>query len=150
LQLDLRRPLPFSDKSAAVIYSEHFFEHLEYPAETDVFLRESLRVLEPGGIFRIGVPDAEPPVRAYSGGNREEYFRSARERWHPASCDTPMHSINYHFRQGSEHKYSYDYQTLERILDRVGFCSIRRASFDPALDTSAREIGTLYVVATAS
>src|SRR5271170_2394511 len=33
LQLDLRRALPFDDCSVAEIYSEHFFEHLQYPEE---------------------------------------------------------------------------------------------------------------------
>ena len=57
IHLDLRRPFPFQNESVSEIYSEHFFEHLEYPRDTGVFLAESLRVLEPGGIFRVGVPD---------------------------------------------------------------------------------------------
>jgi len=31
LQLDVREPLPFASESASMVYSEHFFEHLEYP-----------------------------------------------------------------------------------------------------------------------
>lgn len=31
LQLDLRESLPFADETVSMIYSEHFFEHLEYP-----------------------------------------------------------------------------------------------------------------------
>jgi hypothetical protein len=27
-----------------------------------------------------------------------------------------MHTINYHFRQGSEHKYAYDDETLTKVL----------------------------------
>src|SRR5579863_8682139 len=38
LQLDLRKGLPFPDKSVSFIYSEHFFEHLEYPKEATTFL----------------------------------------------------------------------------------------------------------------
>jgi predicted SAM-dependent methyltransferase len=146
LHLDLRRPLPFRDGSVRAIYSEHFFEHLEYPTETSLFLRESLRVLEPGGSFRVGVPDTEWPVRAYATGD-DNYFQLAREKWHPAWCDTRMHNLNYHFRQGSEHKYAWDFETLEKVLLRTGFVAIVRADFDPTLDTELRRIGTLYVEA---
>jgi len=57
LQLDIRENLPFADESVSIVYSEHFFEHLEYPDEALKFLRESWRVLTPGGIFSLGIPD---------------------------------------------------------------------------------------------
>src|SRR6266849_9142982 len=31
LQLDMREPIPLPNGSAEIIYSEHFFEHLDYP-----------------------------------------------------------------------------------------------------------------------
>jgi len=144
LQLDLREALPFRNNSVSFIYSEHFFEHLEYPADTGTFLRESLRVLVPGGQFRVGVPDTEWPLLAYA--NRDEtYFQFVQQRWHPASCDTRMHSINFHFRQGSEHKYAYDFETLAKILTQTGFARVERSEFDPMLDSEHRKTGTLYV-----
>ena len=48
LRLDLRRTLPFKDGSTIAIYSEHFFEHLEYPEETGMFLAESSARLAAG------------------------------------------------------------------------------------------------------
>jgi predicted SAM-dependent methyltransferase len=144
LQLDLREALPFADGSAAIVYSEHFFEHLEYPDEALSFLRESLRVLRPGGMFRLGVPDGESMLRDYIHGS-EETFRLIQKQWHPAWCNTRMHSVNYFFRQGREHKYAYDYETLARILGEVGFVSIARRPFDPAFDSEEREQGTLYI-----
>ena len=149
LQLDLREKLPFPNSSVSFIYSEHFFEHLEYPAETSLFLSESLRVLIPGGQFRVGVPDTEWPVTAYVKEDHS-YFQFVRENWHPAHYDTKMHNLNYHFRQGSEHKYAYDYETLEQLLARAGFTQIQRSEFDPGLDTERRKIGTLYVTAAKS
>ena len=146
LHLDLRRPMPFRDDSVAAIYSEHFFEHLEYPAETGTFLAESLRVLAPGGSFRVGVPDAEWPIRAYTADD-DGYFKFAREQWHPRWCDMRMHNINYHFRQGAEHKYAYDYETLERVLIEAGFSAVARTNFDPATDSDSRRVGTLYLQA---
>lgn len=148
LQLDLREDLPFADNSAAVIYSEHFFEHLQYPKEASHFLRECLRILKPGGVLHVGVPDTEWPVKAYSV-DTEDYFKTAKELFHPKWCDTKMHHLNFHFRQGDEHKYAYDEETLSSVLTRHGFVSIRRRSFDAQLDTPSRGIGTLYMQCTA-
>ncbi len=144
LNLDLRESLPFSDDSVSIIYSEHFFEHLDYPDEVGHFLGECFRVLKTDGVFSIGVPDTEWPIRAFAEGD-EEYFRIARERWHPEWCNTRMHQINYHFRQRNEHKYAYDYETLEKILRQFRFLSIERRNFNPELDSPSRMLGTLYV-----
>ena len=145
LRLDLREKLPFPDSSVSFIYSEHFFEHLEHPQETGRFLGESLRVLIPGGQFRVGVPDTEWPLCDYARGI-DDHFRFVRAGpYLPAYCDTKMHSINYHFRQGSEHKWAYDYETLAKVLSQAGFSLVEKSEFDPALDSEHRRIGTLYV-----
>lgn len=144
LHLDLRENFPFRDESVSFVYCEHFFEHLEYPDQALKFLRESWRVLLPDGIFSVGVPDTELTLNAYITGD-EDYFRFVRERWHPNWCDTRMHHVNYHFRQGTEHKYAYDFETLAQVLEQVGFVSVAKRSFNPDLDSEARRTGTLYV-----
>jgi predicted SAM-dependent methyltransferase len=145
LQLDLREPLPFADNSVAQIYTEHFFEHLSFtspadslareieapgsPSDALTFLRECLRVLAPGGTIDIGVPDAEIALHDYlqrqtAGGDGHG---ANANWWGPNWCDTPMHRLNYVFRQGREHQYAWDYETLERVLAAVGFTSIAAA-----------------------
>ena len=52
---DMRKSIPLPDKCAEMIYSEHFFEHLDYPGDAMRFLRECRRLLSPGGIFSVGV-----------------------------------------------------------------------------------------------
>jgi SAM-dependent methyltransferase len=66
LAVDLRRPLPFAAASFTAVYASHVIEHLA-PVEADRLLREAHRVLAPGGIVRIVVPDLEGIVRAYLG-----------------------------------------------------------------------------------
>lgn len=144
LRLDLREPLPFAAESVAIVYSEHYFEHLEYPDQAINFLQESIRILQPGGLFSVGVPDTEWPIRSYVNED-QTYFRFARQHWHPDWCNTRMHSLNYHFRQGREHKYAYDFETLAQVLGEAGFVSVVRRPFDPSLDDERRERGTLYV-----
>ena len=64
---DLRRGLPLPDRSADACYSSHVLEHLT-PAEAGFFIREQFRVLKPGGIIRVVVPDLEPICRNYCRG----------------------------------------------------------------------------------
>lgn len=40
LALDMRETMPFRDNSVAIIYSEHFFEHIDYPGPAMQFLKE--------------------------------------------------------------------------------------------------------------
>ena len=64
LPIDLRRRLPFADSTFAAAYSSHVLEHLT-PLEARGFLKELQRVLRPGGVVRIVVPDLEGIVRGY-------------------------------------------------------------------------------------
>lgn len=56
--LDATQPLPFPDQCADRVFYEHLLEHLSGP---DGFrlMKESLRVLVPGGVLRICVPELE-------------------------------------------------------------------------------------------
>jgi predicted SAM-dependent methyltransferase len=111
--------------------------------EVPHFLSESLRVLQDGGVFDVGVPDTEWLLQAY-GKPEHEYWPFA-PTWHPKTCETQLDHINYHFRQGEQHKYAWDEVTLTRSLRRSGFVSITRRPFDPNLDTESRRKGTLYM-----
>jgi len=161
LQLDLREPFPFPDDSVAEIYTEHFLEHLHYPNQDDStswqveapdrpsevlsFLRECYRVLTPSGLLDVVVPDAEGILNEYCA--RHEAPFPAHEWWGPAWCDTAMHCVNYVFRQGSEHKYAYDQDTLRAVIASAGFESVGRRPFDPRKDADNHEIGSLCMVA---
>ena len=61
---DLRRGLPFASESFDAVYGSHVLEHLG-PDAAMRLLDECLRVLRPGGIARIVVPDLEAIARLY-------------------------------------------------------------------------------------
>jgi SAM-dependent methyltransferase len=52
--------LPFKDNSINKIQSQDVFEHLEYDKLPHVF-NEIYRVLSPGGVFRLSLPDYNSP-----------------------------------------------------------------------------------------
>jgi predicted SAM-dependent methyltransferase len=143
LQLDLRRRWPFPDSSVSYIYSEHIFEHLEFFQEVPHFLSESVRVLQDGGVFDVGVPDTGWPLGGY--GRAEHDYWAFAATCHPASCETQLDHLNFHFRQGEQHRYAWDEATMRRTLERSGFARICRRGFDAKMDSANREVGTLYM-----
>ena len=61
---DLRKGIPYPDSSFDVVYHSHLLEH--FPKQfAPTFLRECHRVLKPGGLIRVAVPDLEKIVRLY-------------------------------------------------------------------------------------
>ncbi|MBD2112303.1 MULTISPECIES: glycosyltransferase [Cyanophyceae] len=61
---DLRKPIPFADNTFDAVYHSHLLEHFSR-SEAKPFLQECLRVLRPGGVLRIVVPDLEQIAREY-------------------------------------------------------------------------------------
>ena len=154
MRLDVRRPLPLTDGSVARILAEHVVEHLDYRADIPVVFADWLRVLKPGGVVRIIVPDGRRFLEAY--------ISRDNARWRdlgwdlealPADIDTPMHVVNHVFHQGGEHLFAYDLDTLSLALRRAGFGIVEEMSFqrsrDPALaiDQANHAPYSLYVEA---
>lgn len=61
---DLATGIPLDSESADAVYHSHVLEHLTRQ-QASAFIRECLRVLKPGGILRVAVPDLEGACRAY-------------------------------------------------------------------------------------
>lgn len=61
---DVRRGLPFADEYFDAAYGSHVLEHLD-PAAGAAVLQECRRVLKPGGILRVIVPDLETIAKLY-------------------------------------------------------------------------------------
>src|SRR5215813_6484794 len=61
---DLKKRLPHSDGSIDYVYSSHFLEHLPLQSARRL-IKEMFRVLKPGGVARIVVPDLAVGTRRY-------------------------------------------------------------------------------------
>ena len=57
--------LPNHDESISVLYSSHMLEHFD-SKEADIFCKEAQRLLIPGGIIRIVVPDIVIKIHEYN------------------------------------------------------------------------------------
>lgn len=56
--------LPLADGTADLVYSSHFLEHIPLE-QVGPFLQECLRILKPGGVLRLVLPDLENLCRIY-------------------------------------------------------------------------------------
>jgi predicted SAM-dependent methyltransferase len=154
---DARKYLPFPDKSVKGIFSEHFFEHLDYTEEAPGFLAEAHRVLKEGGVLRLIVPDAERYLKAYVQGDWQDFAAirpldaEFKDPHAGVRYNTKMELINMVFRQAQEHKFAYDFETLSLLLQRNGFQDVTKQEFgkclDPeiCLDLEVRAPESLYV-----
>ena len=64
INCDLSKGIPFASESFDVVYHSHLLEHFNR-GEGGRLLKECFRVLKPGGIIRVAVPDLEQIVRQY-------------------------------------------------------------------------------------
>ena len=64
LLIDATRPWPCADASLEAVYVRRIVEMLR-PAEADALIAEASRVLRPGGVLRVSVPDFEDAAREY-------------------------------------------------------------------------------------
>lgn len=111
--------LSYPDCEFAFIYSEHFFEHL-FLDEAVALLRECFRVLAPGGVVRICVPDADlrvnlPPEPAGFPYRKMPFTHPEKHktRWSVYSlgealrlCGFRPVPLRYHDRHGVLHDFS--------------------------------------------
>jgi SAM-dependent methyltransferase len=71
-QHDITKGLPFADNHFDGVYHSHVLEHLE-PSDGEKLLDECYRVLRPGGVLRIVVPNLEQIATLYLNYHREAW-----------------------------------------------------------------------------
>lgn len=148
LTLDItKQKLPIINSKLDGVYSEHVIEHLP-PESLPFVFSEIRRVLKPGGVLRLVIPDAGLYLDIYSklANGQVAVFPGHNHEW------TAMEHVNRVFRDYG-HLYAYDYPTLYKLLDKAGFIDINvcqhRNGRDPNLlvDSDERESESLRVEA---
>jgi predicted SAM-dependent methyltransferase len=128
----VQRKLPFQDNSLQRIYMEHVLEHVSYPVGM-AFLREALRVLQPGGVIRIAMPDLDDLIEGYC----EDWRRFDWMKWPEYSfIKTRAEMINIAFRWWG-HRHLYNREELARTLTEAGF---RQFSFVENGESSYKDL----------
>jgi predicted SAM-dependent methyltransferase len=132
---DLKRRLPFPDNTFSAIYASHVLEHL-YRNQAQELLGECKRVLKPGGIVRLVVPDLHSMVENYVKCKRDGDTFAAdnlNERLAFRSPTPPAGNIltrSYAvWKDFHSHKWMYDSDSLTHYLALAGFQKVSRKEF---------------------
>ena len=156
--LDLREPLPFPDEEWDGILLHHVLEHL--PVRCVVpHLKECHRVLRPGGVLRVAVPDCGLAARLYAAAVVQGDVEAGKELCgmlpaHLGEFEIPMDAMNefFHSDPTNTHHLGFDEQSLTRALTRAGFGEVARQGFETSLLPELAGVGrewwrrfTLYV-----
>src|SRR5579863_8596968 len=114
LRHDVKKGLPFADQSVSCIYSSHTFEHFSW-AESLAVAKECFRVLRPGGVLRIVVPDLQLIAR--------EYLRDSDPMASHRFVDRLLlsHTVHDSFHRGAHHSQMFDKSSLVALLRQAGF-----------------------------
>ena len=115
---DVTRRIPLGDGSCDAVYTSHMFHHLN-ERERRGFLSEALRVLAPGGIIRISVPDLDRWFEAYGKTGDSDAFLSGIGAFsHSDSWSARLRVLFLGFRG---RQWMYNGKTLATVLEKCGF-----------------------------
>ena len=129
LVYDLRKPLPFADGFAGAIYGSHVLEHL-YLVEAERLLRECFRVLRPGGLLRLVVPDLRAIVEEYlADGDADRINERLAFRDRKPPSGNPAYRVYSALKDFHSHKWMYDAESLVARVEAAGFSDVRERRY---------------------
>jgi SAM-dependent methyltransferase len=149
---DLSRGLPLPDESVDVVYHSHVLEHIDRD-HVAAFQAEVRRVLKPGGVQRIVVPDLEILARRYLAslgaaradtGRRSRHDDSVAELleqcvrrdaaaarsltgWRRSVYTRVFGDAR---RRGETHQWMYDSENLAALLADCGYRDVEVVAYD--------------------
>lgn len=113
--LDLTRRFPFADSSIDAVLASHVLEHLTAD-EARSCMAEIHRVLRPGGIVRVAVPDLDSVVAGYDRADPDAFLfglLQGRER------STSRH----------RHWWNYNEVSMRALLEGAGLAGVERREY---------------------
>lgn len=113
--LDVGKRFPFADNTFEAIFTSHMLEHL-FPDQGRNCVSEALRVLAPGGVLRIAVPDLDLMIANYRPEQADEWAEG-------------LFQVRDQSSSKNQHHWMYNETSLRALLLGVGFKKVVRASY---------------------
>lgn len=136
--------LPVAAQSAKAVYCSHILEHLSLQ-EFRISIRNVHDYLQPGGRFRMVLPDLEYLAREYLGDGSSQ----AASKFMEAAClghhgvTSPVRYLMETLFSRNKHLWMWDEKGLGKELADAGFVDICRAYFRDSQDPRFREVEDL-------
>jgi SAM-dependent methyltransferase len=112
--IDVKKRFPFADNEIDNVFSSHMLKHL-HPQDAERCLRETHRVLKPGGVARIVVPDLELALKTFDRENPEPFLEA-------------MYTTK-QSREKNRHQWMYTGPSLTKLLRACGFAEAHVQKF---------------------
>lgn len=132
LQMDSSKPLPVQDGIVDFIVSSHMLEHITWE-EGLQFLQECFRIMKPGAVMRIAVPDTERLIELY------------KNKWLGVLDEMNLNAAKYSTQSPKfwsylfdGHRIAYDWESLSQIGEMAGF-KVIKSSFNEGHPTFVKE-----------
>jgi predicted SAM-dependent methyltransferase len=148
LACDILQGLALESDSLDYVVSIHAFPEIPYPNLVDA-LQELRRVLKPGGVLRLALPDLDRGIEAYLRGDKS-FFLIPDEDAETIGSKFVVQLVWYGY---SRSLFTHDF--TEEILRKAGFTEVTRCSyrqtasrFSEIVKLDSRERESLFVEAT--
>jgi len=146
---DIRAGLPLQDNSFDYAVSIHALPEIPY-ADLDRAISELRRVLKPGGVLRLSLPDLDKAIRAYVSKDIDYFFLIPDDVVTSLSGKMIVQLLWY-----GRSRCMFTVEFISELLKRCGFqniqpCGFRetRSSFPGIIELDDRELESLFVEAT--
>jgi predicted SAM-dependent methyltransferase len=115
----------FGEQSFDAVWSCHSIEHLPWPEGVQTFFQQAKKLLKPGGVMRICVPDLKKVATKYANG---EDLKDIYDGPYWTYQDQPATRFMF-FCRGWEHTVLFDEQLLRSLAEEVGFTNFKVMPF---------------------
>jgi len=139
---DILNGLPIADGAADGVYASHVLEHFSL-ADCATALRNTFRLLRPGGVFRLVIPDLEGRARKYlerlAGGDAQAnswFMRNAGLG--VENRDRGLAALARAVLGNTAHLWMWDEGSMAAALRQAGFVDVRRCRFNDCEDPAFR------------
>lgn len=132
--MDASRPFPFPDNSFDYVFSEHMFEHLDLLGQQNM-MRECHRVLRPGGVLRLAMPNFDFLIDLVNNPDAEitrryldwsyRMFIHNKVEYGVNRTDYPVYVVN-NFMHDWGHQFIHNPESLKNMGVGCGFNSFKR------------------------
>jgi len=130
IYLNATKRFPLENDTFDYVFSEHLIEHMTYLKGMEM-LRECYRVLRPGGTIRIATPDLDMLIdlgKLKKSDMQKKYIKWITDTFLPGiNTYKACFVINNAFRNYG-HKFLYNGEVLQNVMEQVGFVDIERCS----------------------
>lgn len=142
---------PFKSNSINLIYTSHCIEHLKFET-TSLLLNDCYRILSPGGILRIVIPDTDKLLDIYNHNKKKDgfkfYTQGSRAKYSLKESILELFGFNLYtnkFLDNSMHLSFYSMSSIKLLLIASGFnklnnCSYGQSKADDFLITTENDI----------